>query len=437
MTGQDIHSREEAPFPLKRYFNIFVLPGMMLIGLTMIYTTVQTVRLATVEILLQQASQKVASIASGVEAVAPDAWQKLLSSEPLTATELADLSKAFSDEQQELRISLLKIYGPDRKTVFATEADEIGKVEDKPELRNALSLDKASVLVEGDAHGGAFYELYLPYHSGGHIVAVFELYEPISGFDSLVWKVIRPVVIIPVSLFGILAVVLAWLVARAQADISLRTDLIVTLRRRLERLVSHRAVSAMRSEEAEQPRAEMLDVSLFYSDVRGFTGYAEHRSPMQVIEFLNRIIGLQVEIIEAHRGDIDKMIGDAVLARFDGPERTANSIKAAVAVQKAIKAAGVPCGVAIGIFDGSVVAGLIGTAGRHDYTIVGDSVNIAARLCGLAKEGEIVVDDACVARSRVAGFGPTETVTVKGRVGLLIVRRLGPVPPNSSRISQG
>jgi class 3 adenylate cyclase len=250
----------------------------------------------------------------------------------------------------------------------------------------------------------------------------------------MVWKVIRPIVIIPVSLFAILAGVLAWLVARAQADISLRTDLIVTLRRRLERLVSHRAVSAMRSERIEHPHAEMLYVSLFYSDVRGFTGYAECHSPMQVIEFLNRIIGMQVEIVEAHGGDIDKMIGDAVLARFHGPESTANSVKAAVAAQKAIKSAGLPCGVAIGIFQGPVVAGLIGSAGRYDYTIVGDSVNIAARLCGLAKEGEIVVDDGCVSQSNVAGFGPRESVSVKGRVGTVIVRRLGPESLSDRRI---
>lgn len=426
MTDQELRSAELAPFPLKRYFRRVVLPAMLLIGLATIYATSQAVRLATVEILLQQASQKVTGIASGVELANPVAWRKVLSNDQLTATEFADLRKAFADEQRELRISLLKVYGRDRRTVFATEADEVGKIEDKPELRNALSMDKPSFLLERDTHGGAFYELYLPYHSGGHVVAVFELYEPIAGFEALVWNVVRPVVIIPILLFTTLAGVLAWLVARAQADINSRTDLIVSLRRRLERLISHRAVAVLRSEEAGLPRAEMLDVSLFYSDVRNFTGFAEHHSPLEVIEFLNSIIGLQVEIIEAHGGDVDKMIGDGVLARFHGSERAADSVKAAMAVQKSIEATELPCGVAIGIFDGPVVAGLIGTVDRHDYTIVGDSVNIAARLCGLAKEGEIVVDDVCVTRSKVAGFGPSEAVTVKGRVGSLIVRRSRP-----------
>lgn len=414
----------EEPFPLRRYFSMFVLPGMLIVIFAIIYATTHTVRSATVEILLQLASQKVAGIAKGVETTAPDAWRKLLSNSPLSAADLADLSKAFADEQRELQISLLKIYGPDRRTVFATETDEIGKTEDKPELRNALERDTASVLVERDAEGGAFYELYLPYHSGGHIVAVFELYEPIAGFDSLVWKVTRPVVIIPVSLFTILIGTLAWLVARAQADISHRTDLIVSLRENLERLVSHRAVTAMRAEETKRFQAENLDVTLFYSDVRNFTGFAESRPALEVIDFLNRIIGLQVEIIGARGGDVDKMIGDAVLARFHGTDRTTRAVDAAIAIQKALGSADLPRGLAIGIFDGPVVAGLIGAAGRYDYTIVGDSVNVAARLCGLANEGEIVADNVAAGMSHAPGFGPEEVVSVKGRLGELTVRRI-------------
>ena len=106
----------------------------------------------------------------------------------------------------------------------------------------------------------------------------------------------------------------------------------------------------------------MLEVTLFYSDVRGFTGFAEHHSSEKVIEFLNRIIGLQVEIIESHGGDVDKMIGDAVLARFHDPDRAVQAIKAAVAIQNAVKSSQLPRGVAIGLYGGPVVAGLIGAS---------------------------------------------------------------------------
>jgi adenylate cyclase len=422
MTKEVSNSSSEAPFPLKRYFFVGVLPGLLLVLASVVYATTQVVRSSTIEILLQLASHKVDGIAKEIELKAPNAWQRLLSGRPLAIGDLSDLTKALADEQRETQIPLLKIYNRDRKTVFATEPDEVGRVEDKPELRDALKLGTASVLVERDVQGGAFYELYLPYRSAGNIAAVFELYEPVSGFDAMVWKVIRPILIIPLSLSAIVLGGLAWLTVRAQTDINFRTNVIISLRQRLERLVSHRAVAAMRAPEAEH-KAEMLDVTLFYSDVRGFTGFAEHQSPEKVIEFLNGIIGLQVEIIEARGGDIDKMIGDAVLARFHGRESAAHAIEAAVAVQNAIKCLKFPRGVAIGLYGGPVVAGLIGAGDRFDYTVVGDTVNIVARLCGLAKAGEVLVDSATAALVKKVSFGPEEVTSVRGRAGKLTVRR--------------
>jgi class 3 adenylate cyclase len=138
---------------------------------------------------------------------------------------------------------------------------------------------------------------------------------------------------------------------------------------------------------------------------------------------LNDIIGLQVEIIGDHGGDVDKMIGDAVLARFHGAQRAGDAVAAAAKIQEALKSSHLPRGVAIGICDGPVVAGLIGAGHRRDYTIVGDTVNSAARLCSLAKAGEIIVDSAAAAMVPDMRFGPEETVSVKGRQGKLAVRR--------------
>jgi class 3 adenylate cyclase len=411
----------DAPFPLRRYFLFGVLPGLLLLIGAVISATTQTVRLATIEVLLQLTTTTVAGIAERVDATAPDAWRKLLANEPLLASDLADLAKAFADEQRGSRISFLKIYGPDRRTVFATETDEIGRIEDKQALKDALTNGIPAVLVENDAHGGAFYELYIPYRVGKRVAAVFELYEPIAGFDAMLWNVIRPVLVIPLLLFTIMLGILAWLVFRAQADINLRTSLVVALRQRIERLVSHRAVAAMQTPEG---RAETIEVTLLYSDVRGFTGFAEQHSPEEAIGFLNLIIGLQVDLIEKHGGDIDKMVGDAVLARFHGSDRAECAINAAIAIQRAVKSSKLPRGVGIGLYGGPVVAGLIGRGERFDYTVVGDSVNSVARLCGLAKESEIVADSATAAQAKAVVFGPERVVGVKGRTGKLKVRSL-------------
>jgi hypothetical protein len=94
VTNQDLTPEKEVSFPLNRHFNVFVLPGMLLVVLAVIYATTDTVRSAAVEILLQLASQKVAGIARGVESTAPDAWRKLLSNSPLRRLGPAEIASA-------------------------------------------------------------------------------------------------------------------------------------------------------------------------------------------------------------------------------------------------------------------------------------------------------------------------------------------------------
>ena len=149
---------------------------------------------------------------------------------------------------------------------------------------------------------------------------------------------------------------LAWLVGRAQTDINQRTSLIISLRQRLERLVSHAPPEPCEPAKPSTGRREAIEVTLLYSDVRGFTSFAEQRPPNEVIDFLNRIIGVQVEVITARGGDVDKMIGDAVLARFHGSDGAARAVDAALAMQAAIRSSGLPRGIGIGLFSGPVVA---------------------------------------------------------------------------------
>ena len=254
--------RTERPFPLKRYFYLGALPGLLLLIAAVVYATTETVRSAATEVMLQLATRKVEGLARGVETLAPAAWHKLLAGETLNRADLDDLAKAFAREQQEAQISILKLYGRDRRTLFATEADEIGRIEDKPALRQALERGEPSVLVEADATGAASYELYLPYRSGTEIAMVFEIYEPIAGFDALLWRVVRPALVVPLALFCVMLGFLAWLVGRGQADIDIRTAAIIALRQRIERLVSRRAASAMRSADTEIASTEMLDLAL-------------------------------------------------------------------------------------------------------------------------------------------------------------------------------
>ncbi len=378
------------------------------------------------EVYLQLATRQAQAMAEGVAGTVPDAWQRMLKGDRLSDADKMQLAAAFAKEQREAHINTLKVYNTERLTVYATEEKEIGAVEDKPALRNALSLGLGSVLIEQDVVQGAAYEVYVPYRYEDRVSAVFELYEPVSNLDSLLWRVSRPAVLIPSALLLSMLGALAWLVGRAQSDIDRRTSIIVDLRNRLEKLVSRRAVASLQTRSGKNIPSEAVELTLYYSDIRNFTAFSEGRPPTEVIAFLNRIIGLQVEILESHGGDVDKIIGDAVLARFEGEARARSAVGAAFAIQDAITTEGFECGIGIGLFSGPVVAGTIGVADRLDYTVVGDSVNVAARLCSLAEAGEIIADIKTIDDAGIGEFGRTQSVSIKGRKREVEVRKSQP-----------
>lgn len=159
--------------------------------------------------------------------------------------------------------------------------------------------------------------------------------------------------------------------------------------------------------------------TLVFTDVRGFTPYTERRAPEQVVDVLNRLLEKQSAIIQEHGGDIDKFAGDAVVAVFSGPDGSRRACAAALSIvrlcaENRIEFDGLAVGV--GIAAGSVIHGMIGSARRADFTVIGDSVNVASRLCGIAKGLQIVVSDAA-REDAGAGFtykGPY-SVKLKGK----------------------
>jgi class 3 adenylate cyclase len=122
-------------------------------------------------------------------------------------------------------------------------------------------------------------------------------------------------------------------------------------------------------------------------------------------------------------GDVDKLIGDAVLARFHGARAEACAIGAAREGLHLLDQADLPRGVGIGIYTGEVISGTVGSADRMDFTVIGDAVNLAARLCAAASRGEIVADTDTVAAAGDAEFGAPETISVKGRRSRLEIQR--------------
>jgi adenylate cyclase len=132
------------------------------------------------------------------------------------------------------------------------------------------------------------------------------------------------------------------------------------------------------------PEGVEVDVSILFTDVQGFTSYAETASAREVIGALNEQFELMVPIIERHGGHIDKFIGDGMMAVFGAPEffddHADRAVDAAVEIAEALRVQDHLLPVGLGVNSGPVVAGSVGGAGRLNFSVIGDTVNTAARV---------------------------------------------------------
>ncbi|MEL6221903.1 MAG: adenylate/guanylate cyclase domain-containing protein [Cyanobacteria bacterium J06627_8] len=136
----------------------------------------------------------------------------------------------------------------------------------------------------------------------------------------------------------------------------------------------------------QQPR--VCDATIVITDLRGFTRYAQNTSPDEVFRFLNRLQSVLSETIEAHGGWVDKFMGDGMLAVFGAPETMGNhaqkAFEASIDMLAKVQTFS-PLDIGIGIHSGTVVAGCLGTNHHLEFTVVGDTVNVAARIEELTK----------------------------------------------------
>ncbi len=159
-------------------------------------------------------------------------------------------------------------------------------------------------------------------------------------------------------------------------------------------IIPYISASTLKQAERATPTSEAKHLAFLFTDIRGFTTLCEGMAPVQVVEILNHYLDLQASIILEHHGDIDKFVADEVMGVFDGPTRELNACRAAMAIRTAMardkelkrheKGASVTIG--IGINTGPVVFGSVGAKDRMDFTSIGDTVNLAARLEGANKE---------------------------------------------------
>jgi adenylate cyclase len=165
-----------------------------------------------------------------------------------------------------------------------------------------------------------------------------------------------------------------------------------------------------------------IDVSILFCDVRGFTSYAESAAATEVVATLNRLFEVMVPIVDRHGGHVDKFIGDGLLAVYGAPEAYLDHADRALAtacdIVTAVGESGIGLKVGVGVNTGRVVAGSIGGAGRLNFSVIGDAVNVAARVEAATREtGDDVLITAAT-RSMLLNRVPLVsrgTVALKGK----------------------
>lgn len=157
------------------------------------------------------------------------------------------------------------------------------------------------------------------------------------------------------------------------------------------------------------------NITVFFSDIRGFTTFSEKNDPLIVVNRLNELFDIQVKIIARNGGDIDKFVGDAIMAIFPNPQKALN---ASLSIQKQTnefnKKKKLALNLGIGINYGEAVVGAVGSGDSYNWTSIGDTVNIASRLCNMAEGGTIFISESVLKKIKTNKRPKERKVKIKG-----------------------
>ena len=172
--------------------------------------------------------------------------------------------------------------------------------------------------------------------------------------------------------------------------------------------------------------------TILFADIRGFTRLSERLPPQKIVELLNEYFSEMTDLIFDNGGTLDKYLGDGIMALFGAPwskpDDAQRAVKTAGEMQRALMALNhewqargqEPLQMGLGINTGQVTAGNIGSSKRMDYTVIGDAVNLASRLCAHAAGGQILISESTFREIRLPAQR-LESIRVKGKSALVDV----------------
>lgn len=255
-----------------------------------------------------------------------------------------------------------------------------------------------------------------PRGTAGFALGVFALLIVISAVtmrQNLVWAVLVLAAILEVTLMylagmeagamasgvmvlSILGVSVVSLITRATDLVSIATEENARLDA-LSRFLAPTVIKQINADDGRALRGEERVISVLFADIRGFTTLSEHLAPREVVALLNDYFTRMSTVIFRHEGTLDKFVGDGVMAYFGAPsaqdDQADRAVLCAIEMQEAVGLLNVERAsrgasairIGIGVHTGSAMVGIIGPDKRKQYTAIGDTVNVAARVEGLTK----------------------------------------------------
>jgi adenylate cyclase len=410
-----------------------VLPLLVvaLVGFTVSVGYVLSGNLET--FFLAQETTRAQSTIDVVARLEPDLWSRAIAPQGVGGDNqqaVKEVHGMLARELNELGLSCMAFYDASGRRVL-----DVRMTAACPEIDKALvdeSLGEGDPLLREDLGQDGFWTALVPIKEPlGKLPLLVVTNQPARRYEALIVRQSA----LWVAIFGgvfLAGIVFAYvLVSGAQRQIDRRTDAMVRLRKQLERFVSRHTVAAVVGATHRAMAPRRIECTVLFADIRDFSSFAETVAPEDAVALVNQVMNVGVRVVGAEGGDVDKLIGDGMLAWFEGADRRSHALAAAVRFIELTESMGLPRGIGIGLHDGEVVAAPVGGEARLDFTILGQAVNQASRLCSAARRGQIVVsittlppDDAGISHA-----GHDEEIVLRGHQASMIVRRIPCIEP--------
>lgn len=380
-------------FPLKRYYLVYAGLGGIIFYAILFTSFSHTERKALYDQYVENLTGKARMLYRNID-------RNFLM---VNQIDLEDIGKDDKSYQEQLREEIdgviRTVFNPAKVKVFNNEGIVLYDHGDKANMGKPYDSSHEvgfitalngypAAKVERDDNNKRYMEIYLPIYDtrAQGVVGILELYEDVSRFEEQVYLALKQALILPTVIFIAFNLVLFIFVAKADRIISLNTELLISLRRNMEKYLSSSAIDAIYNAvtfKKELFQGSRQNIVMFFSDIRGFTAYSESNEPEVVVRSLNSIFELKADIIHAHSGVIDKFVGDQIMAIFPLENAEPATVAALEIIEKIQKDPGMVFEIGISLHAGDTVVGSIGTKDRRDYTAIGDTVNAGAWLCGV------------------------------------------------------